>query len=159
MDHFLKVSEHLYLYTNYHHATFYMLWCTFTRGISFWFLSNKMAKKNTFFVVGQINPIIVPSSFAWFCRWGDRWHWCPVVCAHIMAISIVLCRAMCVHIMVWSGPVLLKLYNISYCSKKAVWQCSGSFKQKTSPLRLLININVTLSICRIIHMYVCKVGG
>ena len=46
-----------------------------------------------------------------YYRWGDRWRQCPApaMCSRIMAISIVLCEAMCVHIMVCSGPLLLKL--------------------------------------------------
>ena len=49
--------------------------------------------------------------------WGDWWHQCPAVWARIMAISIVLCKAIGVHIMFVQGPCLSNSHNISYSSK------------------------------------------
>ena len=43
----------------------------------------------------------------------DRWRQCPAVCAGIVAISIVLCQAVCVRIKVCSGPCFWNSHNIS----------------------------------------------
>ena len=66
-------------------------------------------------------------------RWGDWWRQCPVVCASIMTIFIVLFSAVCMYIMVCSGPLILKL--LQHLKKKPM----NSKNQKTSPAPILIN--------------------
>ena len=51
-------------------------------------------------------------------RWGDWRCQCPVVCTRIKAIFIVLCLAVYMHIMVCSGPGLLKLPHFIHISSK-----------------------------------------